>query len=87
MNQDILFADLQTWTPERQAVMFPAQQAGALIQCWVSLARLQQSAAQPLSSEAEILAAFAAQRFDLEEIAETLIEDEDFDVNGDIQID
>ncbi|UXI01259.1 DUF1488 domain-containing protein [Photobacterium sp. TY1-4] len=86
MNQDILFADIQHWDREKQAVSFPAQQAGALITCWVSLAWLQQQEAQTFSSEAEILAAFAASRYDLEELAEALIEDEAFNADGDIEI-
>lgn len=86
MNQDILFADIQHWDSAKQAVSFPAQQAGALITCWVSLAWLEQQAAQPLNREADILSAFSASRFDLEELAETLIEDEAFNAEGDIEI-
>lgn len=86
MNQDILFADIQLWDSEKQAVNFPAQQAGALITCWVSLAWLQQKTEQPLVDEADIIAAFSANRFDLEELAEEMIEDEDFNSNGDIEI-
>lgn len=58
MNQDILFADIQTWDAKRQAVSFPAQQAGALIDCWVSLGWLQQRTAGTLVNEADILSAF-----------------------------
>lgn len=86
MNQDILFADIQLWDSEKQAVNFPAQQAGALITCWVSLAWLQQKTEQPLVDEADIIAAFSANRFDLEELAEEMIEDEDFNSNGHIEI-
>lgn len=86
MNQDILFADIQLWDSEKQAVNFPAQQAGALITCWVSLAWLQQKTEQPLVDEADIIATFSANRFDLEELAEEMIEDEDFNSNGDIEI-
>ncbi|PSU29537.1 DUF1488 domain-containing protein [Photobacterium lutimaris] len=86
MNQDILFADMQTWDSERQAVNFPAQQGGALIHCWVSLAWLEKEYGQILANEAAVLAVFAQHRFDLEDIAETLIEDEEFNVDGDIDI-
>lgn len=86
MNQDILFADIQHWDHAKQAVSFPAQQAGALITCWVSRTWLEQRAAQPLHHEADILAAFAASRFDLEELAEDLIEDEAFNAEGAIEI-
>lgn len=87
MNQNILFADLQRWDGVKQAVNFPAQQAGLLITCWVSLKWLQQNTSQLLVIEADILAAFSANRFDLEELAEALIEDEEFDNEGHILID
>lgn len=86
MNQDILFADIQLWDSNRQAVNFPAQQAGALITCWVSLDWLQKKADKPLTEEADILSAFSVYRFDLEELAEEMIENEDFDQDGDIEI-
>ncbi len=82
MNQNILFSDLQNWDDDKQAVNFPAQQGGALITCWVSLKWLQQHTLQPLVTESEILAAFSANRFDLEELAEEQIEDEEFDSEG-----
>lgn len=86
MNQDILFADIQLWDSQKQAVNFPAQQAGALITCWVSLSWLQKKVEQPLNEEADILATFAANRFDLEELAEVMIEEEEFNSVGDIEI-
>ncbi|KLV04995.1 DUF1488 domain-containing protein [Photobacterium ganghwense] len=87
MNQNILFPDLQQWDEQQQAVMFPAQQGGSLIACWVSLQWLVQHCQQPLSTEAEIMAAFGQYRFDLEEIAEDLIEEEAFNQDGEIHID
>ncbi len=87
MNQDILFADIQLWDNQKQAVNFPAQQAGALITCWVSLSWLQKKVEQPLNEEADILATFVANRFDLEELAEVMIEEEEFNSVGDIDID
>ncbi|WEM42258.1 DUF1488 domain-containing protein [Photobacterium sp. DA100] len=86
MNQDILFADMQTWHSARQAVNFPAQQGGALINCWVSRAWLENACGQALANEAAVINAFVQCRFDLEEIAETMIEDEDFNGDGDIEI-
>ena len=86
MNQDILFADLQTWDSERQAVNFPAQQGGALINCWVNRQWLENKCGHILSDEAAVLNAFAQYRFDLEDIAEAMIEDEDFTPDGDIEI-
>ncbi|MCG2839250.1 DUF1488 domain-containing protein [Photobacterium sp. WH77] len=86
MNQDILFADLQSWDSERQAVCFPAQQAGALIRCWVRLDWLEKKAEMALTDEAAILAAFAEYRFDLEELAESSIDEENFNQDGEIMI-
>lgn len=86
MNQDILFADIQLWDSEKQAVNFPAQQAGALITCWVSLSWLQQKTEHPLIEEVDILSTFTANRFDLEELAEEMIEEEEFNRDGDIEI-
>ncbi|WP_299020641.1 DUF1488 domain-containing protein [uncultured Photobacterium sp.] len=86
MNQDILFADIQLWDSNRQAVNFPAQQAGALITCWVSLAWLQKEVDKPLIEEADILSTFSVYRFDLEELAEELIEEEEFNQDGDIEV-
>ncbi|PSW11731.1 DUF1488 domain-containing protein [Photobacterium sanctipauli] len=86
MNQDILFPDIQSWDQKQQAVSFPAQQAGALITCWVSLDWLQQRASLQLENESDILATFSAHRFDLEELAEALIEDESFNDDGEIVI-
>lgn len=87
MNQDILFSDIQTWDAVRAAVNFPAQQGGALISCWVSFNWLQHHTGKALNNEADILAEFSACRFDIEELAEVMIEDESFDDNGDIVID
>ncbi|WP_261857591.1 DUF1488 family protein [Photobacterium sanguinicancri] len=86
MNQDILFADIQTWDAKRQAVSFPAQQAGALIDCWVSLGWLQQRSEGSLVNEADILSAFIHLRFDLEDLAEEKIEDENFEPDGSVVI-
>lgn len=86
MNQSILFPDMQTWNEELQAVVFPAQQAGALIECVVSLAELSRLAAQPIDGEQQALTIFQTLRFDLEEIAEALIEEEDYNQRGQIDV-
>ncbi|WJG21675.1 DUF1488 domain-containing protein [Vibrio furnissii] len=86
MNQSILFPDIQTWNEELQAVVFPAQQAGALIECVVSLVELSRLAAQPIDGEQQALAIFQTLRFDLEEIAEALIEEEDYNQRGQIDV-
>lgn len=86
MNQSILFPDLQQWDEQKQSIVFPAQQAGMLIECVVSLARLSALSGLPLQSGDEALQQFKALRFDLEELAEERIEDELFNSDGQIEI-
>lgn len=87
MNQSILFPDQQEYCDTLKAVGFPAQQNGALIQCWTTLAWLEKFAGRDLSQEADMLTVFADARFDIEELAEEAIEDEQFDSNGHVWID
>ncbi|WP_434357629.1 DUF1488 domain-containing protein [Parasalinivibrio latis] len=86
MNQNILFPDVQTWHAEQGQVEFPAQQAGALITCFVSKQWLETAIGHSLDDETAVLAAFANCRFDLEDIAEGAIEDENFNTEGCIEI-
>ena len=92
MNQSILFPDIQQWDEAAQFVRFPAQQAGALIECKISLVSLAElnniefieTIAEDIGQRA--LEVFSQARFDIEELAEELIEDEAFDQFGEIQI-
>ncbi len=86
MNQSILFPELQSWDELLQSVNFPAQQSGALIECYVTKQKLAKMSASDVEGEQQAIAAFIACRFDLEEIAEELIEDEAFDEEGHIII-
>ncbi len=86
MNQSILFPDMQSWDEEKQVVIFPAQSQGALIECVVSKCYLERLHGSELKDEKAILSAFVQLRFDLEEEAETLIEDEMFSSSGQIAI-
>ncbi len=87
MNQSILFPDLQSWDESLQSVNFPAQQSGALIECYVTKQKLIKVSGTEIESQQQAIEAFIASRFDLEEIAEELIEDEAFDEEGRIVID
>ncbi|PMH45374.1 transcriptional regulator [Vibrio sp. 10N.286.49.B3] len=87
MNQSILFPDAQEWDAETQQVIFPAQQAGALIQCAVSIQYLARVVGLEVETRQQALSAFEVLRFDLEELAEELIEDEAFAPDGKIIID
>ncbi|MDD1783985.1 DUF1488 domain-containing protein [Enterovibrio sp. ZSDZ35] len=86
MNQNILFPDLQSVDDTRQAVSFQAQQAGALISCFVLVSDLEKRAGSGLDSKEAILNAFNEYRFDYEELAEEAIEDEDFNEAGEIWV-
>jgi hypothetical protein len=86
MNQSILFPDSESWNEERQCVLFPAQQSGMLIECLVSLDKLSAMCGQTLRSGDDALQKFKALRFDLEELAEELIEDEQFNPEGQVEL-
>jgi hypothetical protein len=85
MNQSILFPDIQTWDEESQSVVFPAQQSGALIECLITLEQLAKLVGREIES-GQALSVFNELRFDLEELAEELIEEEEFNSSGQIEI-
>lgn len=86
MNQSILFPDIQSWDESSQSIHFPAQQSGALIECYVTKQKLSKMSGLDIEDEQEAVEAFLALRFDLEEMAEELIEDEAFNEEGHIVI-
>jgi len=86
MNQSILFPDIQDWSEELQAIIFPVQQSGALIECVVSLGRLSQLAGTEIMAGEDALQQFKALRFDIEELAEERIEEEAFNADGQVAI-
>ncbi|AWA99017.1 MULTISPECIES: DUF1488 domain-containing protein [Vibrio] len=87
MNQSILFPDMQSWDKTLQAVNFTAQQSGALIECYVTKQKLEKLSGSLVETEQAAIKVFIDYRFDLEEIAEELIEDEAFNEEGNIIID
>jgi hypothetical protein len=86
VNQSILFTDLQHWDEASSSVCFVAQYQGVNIDCYISMAKLVAMADEPASSAQEALALFDAQRFDIEDEAEALIEAEAFDELGAIRL-
>ncbi|MGR5096513.1 DUF1488 domain-containing protein [Vibrio maritimus] len=82
MNQSILFSDQLTWNEETGMVEFHAQQAGMLIICLVSLDKLGKLNNSNEVSKENAFEQFEVARFDIEEIAESLVEDEAFDEQG-----
>ncbi|WP_394252476.1 DUF1488 domain-containing protein [Vibrio profundi] len=86
MNQSILFPDIQSWDEDKQAIVFPAQQFGALIECLISIEQLQQMSGQTIDNDRRAIEVFNELRFEIEELAEELIEEEEFDSSGFIHI-
>ncbi len=87
MNQSILFPDMQSWDEALQSVNFTAQQSGALIECYVTKQKLEKLFGSTIETEQVAIEVFVEYRFDLEELAEELIEDEAFNDEGCIVID
>lgn len=86
MNQGILFPDLMEWQAQEQRVHFPAQQMGALINCYISRRRLEKMTGLVLTKEDDIVRAFESVRFDIEDIAEKLIEEQEVGEDGAIYL-
>lgn len=90
MNQSILFPDLQYWDETQKQICFIAQLEGVNIKCYISaakLAELNTFSKQPRVDESSaMLALFNALRFDVEDIAEALIEAEEFDELGAVHL-
>ncbi|CDS93757.1 DUF1488 domain-containing protein [Vibrio crassostreae] len=85
MNQSILFPDIQDWNEENQTITFPAQQSGALIECVMSIEELSRLAGRDIEEGDQALVIFSELRFDIEELAEELIEEEEYDSSNRIQ--
>ncbi|HDT5886452.1 MULTISPECIES: DUF1488 family protein [Aeromonas] len=86
MNQGILFPELADWQPHEQRIHFPAQQMGALVDCYISRRRLEKMTGLSLAREEDILRAFESVRFDIEDMAEKLIEEQEFAEDGAIYL-
>ncbi|MGC9459827.1 DUF1488 domain-containing protein [Vibrio genomosp. F10] len=86
MNQSILFPDMQNWDENLERVSFPAQQAGALIECYISMEQLGKLSAQEVKSPQQALDVFNQYRFDIEEIVEEKIEQEEWTSSGSIDV-
>lgn len=77
MNQAIQFPDRETWNETEQAVTFPAMVNGFQLTCVISAAVLFQR-----FGEGEPLEIFRAHRWDLEDLAQELIEEQQEDAQG-----
>jgi len=90
MNQAILFSDNEQYNVELQQVEFTAQCQGALITCIVSVDNLfhlnDKNAELQETSETIALSLFESARFDIEELAEQMINDQDFTEHGNVYL-
>ena len=90
MNQAILFSDNERYNPTLLQVEFEAQCQGALITCIISVDNLFQLNDKNLksqdTSETEILNSFESSRFDIEELAEQMINDQAFNEDGQVYL-
>ena len=86
MNQAILFTDIQNWNDELDIVEFYAQNASALIKCSISKQKLAVISDVREITSSNAVEIFLQYRFDIEEIAEYMIEDESFNHLDQIEI-
>ncbi|MGV2989976.1 DUF1488 domain-containing protein [Vibrio sp. E150_011] len=86
MNQSILFSDDITWNQELLLLTFHAHQSGMMIRCSISHDRLSQLSSIAVNNKTDAFNAYRIAQFDIEDLAEALIEDEDFDLEGSITI-
>ncbi|WP_394497579.1 DUF1488 domain-containing protein [Shewanella sp. ENK2] len=86
MNQSILFTDIVDWHDAQQKLSFVAQVQGMNVTCMIKAETIEKLAAIKIENSQQALAAFEQIRFDIEDLAEELIESEAFDEQGMIQL-
>jgi hypothetical protein len=84
MNQSVIFSD--TLTLAKQGIFFTAQQQGQTITCYISCDNLARLAGKLSIAMEEIESLFEEYRFDIEEWAETLINNEAFNEQDEIHL-
>lgn len=84
MNQSILFSDDQVWNDRLKQIEFSAHCMGALIVCVVPLASLEKMSLANIPDGVSALDQFKQYRYDFEELAESLIKDEEFNSLGQV---
>ncbi|GAB1622498.1 MULTISPECIES: DUF1488 family protein [Agarivorans] len=84
MNQAIIISDDQRWQAVNQCVEFSAQVMGARVQCAVRKSTLEHLVGLPLTNDDKMLEAYHSVQFDIEELLEQKLQQEDFEPNGEI---
>lgn len=80
MNQAIQFIDRIEFNEQAQQLIFYAQVSGLMVECIINTQKLVIANATAAKQHFELL------RFDYEELAEQLIEDEEYNSAGQIEI-
>ncbi|CAH0541894.1 DUF1488 domain-containing protein [Vibrio marisflavi] len=86
MNQSIIFPDEQRWDEALEAIVFPVQVSGMLVECIAKSQVLSKLSGEKIESAQQAIECFKQVRFDVEELAEQAIEEEEYDSSGRIQI-
>ncbi|MCE9680556.1 DUF1488 domain-containing protein [Shewanella sp. AS1] len=86
MNQGVIFTEMLEWDANVSAIHFSAQQQGVLIDCYINKQVLEHLMAEKINSGEQAMQIFEQFRFDIEDQAEKLIEQEAFDVQGHILV-
>tara|TARA_R110001583_G_scaffold2536_10_gene18293 strand:+ start:14050 stop:14352 length:303 start_codon:yes stop_codon:yes gene_type:complete len=93
MNQAIIFSDNEQYNIDSQQVEFQAQSQGALISCVISLNHLQKlnhqtdiTCGQLINVETTALTLFDNARFDIEDLAEEMINQQAFSEDGKVYL-
>ncbi|WP_137297727.1 DUF1488 domain-containing protein [Psychromonas sp. SP041] len=93
MNQAIIFSDNEQYNIHSQQVEFQAQSQGALMSCVISLSYLQKlnkitelTSEQCINVEKTALTLFDNVRFDIEDLAEEMINQQAFSEDGKVYL-
>ncbi|QYJ86102.1 DUF1488 domain-containing protein [Shewanella mesophila] len=82
MNQSVIFGDSCQWDTDRSSVHFVAQQQGMTIDCYINLAALLALSGLEEAQPQQVIALFEQFRFDIEDRAQELIDQEAVDEQG-----
>jgi len=90
MNQAIIFSDNEQYNINSQQVEFQAQSQGILVSCVISFSYLQElneiTSEQLINIETTALTLFESARFDIEDLAEEMINQHAFSEDGKVYL-
>ena len=93
MNQAIIFSDNEQYNINLQQVEFQAQSQGRLVSCVISFSYLQElneitevTSEQLINIETTALTLFDSARFDIEDLAEEMINQQAFSEDGKVYL-